>query len=247
MSQERQIAALEARIRLLERREPPLAGVFLDTASSPTDELRVIAPGWDDGEHSFGPVRWSPMGGVLPDAGDECVIVERDDGVWHVIGWTSDGQGAEQHVAGAFVGQIAPSALSSAASGWMLCDGSPATSAHPELRAALIADGSPFGTSGGNPRVPNLNGSFPLGANGSHALGSTGGEETHVLTTPEIPSHTHPQNQSTSASGGTQLVGASAGGSGATANGTTGATGGGGAHNNMPPFVTVKYVIYAGS
>jgi hypothetical protein len=87
-----QYQALHRRIRLLEKREPPLAAEFIDTAATTSDELRVIAPGWDGGEHAFGPVRWSPLGGTLPQAGDEAVIVERDDGVWQVIAWWSDNQ-----------------------------------------------------------------------------------------------------------------------------------------------------------
>lgn len=71
---------------------PPMAGEFLDTASAAGDDLKVRVFEWDGGEHAFGPVRWSPMGGALPEAGDEAVIVERDDGVWQVIAWWSGSQ-----------------------------------------------------------------------------------------------------------------------------------------------------------
>lgn len=90
---DRQYQRLLKRIEVLERREPPLAGEFVTTATDPADDLLVIALGWDDGEHTFGPVRWSPVGGALPEAGDECVIVERDDGVWQVVAWWSSSQG----------------------------------------------------------------------------------------------------------------------------------------------------------
>jgi hypothetical protein len=94
MSLAQQVSDLDARVRKLEKRDPPLTGTFIDTATSPSDELRVTVPGWDDGEHAFGPVRWSPIGGALPQSGDEAVIHERDDGVWQVIAWWNDSQGA---------------------------------------------------------------------------------------------------------------------------------------------------------
>jgi hypothetical protein len=93
VSLDQQVSELTARVRRLEKREPPLAGTFIDSATTPADDLRVIAPDWDDGEHAFGPVRWHPIGGALPQVGDECMIVERSDGVWAVAGWWSDSQG----------------------------------------------------------------------------------------------------------------------------------------------------------
>lgn len=39
--------------------------------------------------------------------------------------------------------------------------------------------------------TPDLRGKFILGASSSHTAGSAGGEETHVLTVDEMPSHTH--------------------------------------------------------
>jgi microcystin-dependent protein len=72
------------------------------------------------------------------------------------------------------------------------------------------------------------------------ALGEFTGEETHVLTIPEMPAHTHntsffiPNLAVLSSGGGfppTEL--------GAT---PTSSTGGGGAHNNMPP--TTFYIFY---
>lgn len=70
--------------------------------------------------------------------------------------------------------------------------------------------------------------------------GETGGSKTHTLTTPEIPAHTHPP-----AAGSTQFVtvGAGAvtvgGGANITSTNATGSTGGGGAHNNLQPYIVV--------
>lgn len=77
-------------------------------------------------------------------------------------------------------------------------------------------------------------------AGNSYALGSTGGESTHTLTVSEMPSHDHGLNHFHGSRnfqhGGdfTSLV----------ANGDTGyntlTTGGGKAHNNLPPYLAVN-------
>lgn len=65
------------------------------------------------------------------------------------------------------------------------------------------------------------------------------GEETHALTVAEIPSHTHADGVNPSGTTGTDPFGI-----GAAA--TTGATGGSGAHNNLPPGAVLLPCIYAG-
>lgn len=66
------------------------------------------------------------------------------------------------------------------------------------------------------------------------------GEKTHTLITSEIPSHTHPIPQG-SGGGATGWSNTSLG-SGLTG-GNTLSTGGDGAHNNMPPYVIVNWII----
>lgn len=66
-------------------------------------------------------------------------------------------------------------------------------------------------------------------------LDETGGAKTHILQTSEIPAHTHSVEL---LSGGS---GTGNGGFSNTSTGTTGSTGGGGAHNNLQPYI-VKYV-----
>lgn len=58
--------------------------------------------------------------------------------------------------------------------GWLLCNGQ-STSGYPDLAAVV----------GGN--VPDLRDRVPVGAGGSYALGSTGGEATHNLASAEVP------------------------------------------------------------
>ena len=103
---------------------------------------------------------------------------------------------------------------------------------------------------------------MPLGLNNSgtfNALGKTGGEENHTLTTAEMPSHSHPlepriytdlqaknpntQKYITPGNSGDRWLSTN------TNDGTgvlnTYFAGGGGAHNNMPPYVVMNFIIKA--
>ena len=69
-------------------------------------------------------------------------------------------------------------------------------------------------------------------------LNATGGAETHTLSTAEMPAHTHTydkQGTSTDALSIHDTVRVTAG----NASTNTGSTGGGGAHNNLQPYVVV--------
>ncbi len=119
--------------------------------------------------------------------------------------------------------------LSNIPSGWVLCDG--------------------------NNGTPDLRGRFVLGVNSNtnrsivanqieeiRELRTTGGEEKHILTISEMPSHNHPasklrDNNNTCNCGG--------GGCACSVdwNNSTGNTGYSQPHNNMPPYYVLAYIM----
>lgn len=89
-----------------------------------------------------------------------------------------------------------------------------------------------------------IEGKFLLGTSSSHAINTTGGAETVTLTVAQIPSHNHslvPNSNNTAIYSGTGSYDDTekSGGRNHLVNNTTGNTGGGQAHNNMPPYRTV--------
>lgn len=136
---------------------------------------------------------------------------------------------------------------SAAPAGWHLCDGTAISrTGNPRLFALF---GTTYGVGDGSTtfNLPNLKGRIPVGRDSGQTefdtLGETGGAKTHTLTVPEIPSHTHSVldgNSPTllSAAGASYGVQYSAS--------TTGATGGGGAHNNLQPYLVLNYIIALG-
>lgn len=94
--------------------------------------------------------------------------------------------------------------------------------------------------------VPDMQGRIPAGRDSTDAvyfggIGETGGEKTHVLTTAEMPAHTHTIPISTSPTSGTQIKGDSTLTTGETRN--TGSAGTDAAHNNVQPYNVVNYII----
>jgi microcystin-dependent protein len=88
-------------------------------------------------------------------------------------------------------GIVMPFAGSVAPQGYLLCDGSAVSRTdYADLFAAI---GTTYGAGDGSStfNVPDLSGRVVLGVSQSHALGTTGGEATHVLTEQELPAHSH--------------------------------------------------------
>lgn len=145
------------------------------------------------------------------------------------------------------IGVITAFVTASAPTGCLECDGAQYLIAdYPDLAAALDPA---FIVSGTHFAVPDLRGRTIIGAGTgtgltARAVGAAGGAETHQLAISEIPSHSHLINSMPNSSGGAANAFVRAanhmGGSNLTGN-----QGGGGAHNNMQPFVALKYAIVA--
>jgi len=132
--------------------------------------------------------------------------------------------------------------IASIPSGWALCNGSNGT--------------------------PDLRDKFVVGAGSTYAVTATGGEATHILTAAEMPSHSHTDPaHSHSFSGSTsfpyyensgttsissfpktysyqgQYTLTISGSTSSSSGGSTGSAGSGGAHNNLPPYYSLAYIM----
>lgn len=88
-------------------------------------------------------------------------------------------------------GIVLPFAGSTAPQGYLLCDGSAVSRDTYSALFAVIGTTYGAGDESTTFNVPNISGRVVLGVSQSHALGTTGGEATHVLTEQELPAHSH--------------------------------------------------------
>lgn len=128
---------------------------------------------------------------------------------------------------------------------YLLCNGAEYDQDdYPELYALLLGQFNDGSESAGHFRIPNLVARFPLGSDGldfNHGL--SGGEVEHTLTIAEMPTHHHEiEARTTVAAGATRVDLSSSPGTTLVASQSTG---GGEAHNNMPPWLAITYIIKA--
>jgi microcystin-dependent protein len=143
-------------------------------------------------------------------------------------------------------GSIVPSAGGAVPTGWLECNGQVVSrAAYPVLFAAI---GTTWGLGDGSTtfNVPNFSRRTLVGRGGTgttvlgNILGAIGGEETHVLTIAEMPSHTH--GIPYSGNDGYDAIAHSASTSG-TVRFNSDPAGGNAPHNLMQPSAVVVYLI----
>ena len=168
--------------------------------------------------------------------------------------------GIEDVYLGVPIGTIVMWPLENPPKGWLFCDGTSYykyNSPHSKLYEVI---GNKY-NNGDTPltkfNVPNLQSRFPLGASPDYSLGVTGGEKEVTLKKSQIPAHNHQLKEilESKSSGGEDWQGVNFNGgyTGGIKNFAVGAggsfpktennTGGGLAHNNMPPYFPLNFII----
>ena len=154
-----------------------------------------------------------------------------------------------------FLSEIRMMSFVFAPKGWALCNGQLLPINQNQPLFSLL--GTTYGGDGRvNFALPDLRGRTPIHVGSGHTLGERGGEQAHTLSSAEMPQHNHAVNISSSATGGNAspngrfLGGANnaydASGSGSLTTLRPDAitnVGGGQAHVNMQPFVTLSFCI----
>ena len=151
-------------------------------------------------------------------------------------------------------GSIVQFAGSTAPTGWLLCEGQAVSrTTYADLFAII---GTTYGTGNGSTtfNLPNLKGRVPVGYDSTQTefdtMGETGGEKAVTLGLQHLPNHTHTVRvnwenttgsgvQTTYASSGANLridAGSKTGGIDRTSQVTE-------AHNNLQPYIVLKYII----
>jgi microcystin-dependent protein len=156
-----------------------------------------------------------------------------------------------------YIGEIKIVSFNYAPKGWALCNG----------QVMQINGNQPlfslYGTTfGGDGRttfgLPNLQGRAPV-HRGSIVVGQVGGEATHTLAVSEMPTHVHqavadsstaPDPEGTQPAPNKRVAGAQPGNLYGPANQLTpmnaaavGTTGGGQAHENRQPYLTLNFIV----
>ena len=89
------------------------------------------------------------------------------------------------------IGSIIPYTKSVIPEGFLVCDGSEVS--RDEYSDLFAVIGTTYGSGDGSStfNLPSLDGRVVIGLSQDHAIGVSGGEDSHTLITDEIPSHTH--------------------------------------------------------
>jgi len=153
-----------------------------------------------------------------------------------------------------FLGEIRIMSFNFPPKGWALCNGQLLPINQNQPLFAL------FGTTyGGDGRVnfalPNLQGQTPIHIGGGFSQGQTGGEQSHTLSSAEMPAHAHVAQGTTSnadqpiptgnllGAANNMYTGANAGNLTPLEPSSISALGGSQAHQNMQPYLTLSFCV----
>jgi len=149
---------------------------------------------------------------------------------------------------GVVIGSVQMFAGSVAPSGYLICDGSAISRTTYSALFNVIGIGYGAGNGSTTFNLPNLKGRVPVGLDNSQSefdtLGKSSGEKTHLLTTPEMPSHNHTFQAWNNTNTDTSDIFTNdwrldpGSGTWGTSN-----VGGGQAHNNLQPYLVMSYII----
>ena len=208
------------------------------------------------GRHKFGVGGTAARSAAMPTPAVGNVWFNTTSQQWNVY------SGGQWRQVGAAVGDIkmCSRAIEIDVDGWLVCDGRELSQATYSLLyntclSYFDDNGVDPAPAAGNFRIPRFAQRAPIGRLAGDPLyqrvGLYGGEEEHTLTIAEMPAHDHggvtgSTNVYNTATGARDPSGAGShvGVGGHTH--TIPSQGGGGAHNNMPPFLVVGFLIFTG-
>lgn len=175
------------------------------------------------------------------------VVVSSGGVITSITQWRNDAVGGDFW--GTPTGAITLWSTNTAPTWYLLCDWSAVSRTTYGGLFALISTTYGVGDGSTTFNLPNLKWRVPVGRDSGQTefdvMGETGGAKTHTLLTAEMPAHTHTLPVANGSSGGGGNTGAQGDYFWALTwgNFTTSATGGGGAHNNLQPYLVLNYII----